>query len=83
MNGAVLSDTARNPSNSNDRVSDDALRWHFRCAVLTYMKGVGEKAWENDLGGGNEIGAIMEGPDAAERRELELFTRLGAGEPVS
>jgi hypothetical protein len=26
------------------------------------------------------MGDIMEGPDAAERMEVELFTRLGAGE---
>lgn len=36
--------------------------------------------WEEDFGdGGDMIGEIMEGPDAAERMELELATRLGAG----
>ena len=29
---------------------------------------------------GDAIGEILEGPDAAERMEVEMFTRLGAGE---
>lgn len=32
--------------------------------------------WEEDLGG-DDIGQILEQPDAAERMEVELFTRLG------
>lgn len=37
--------------------------------------------WEQDFSeGGDVIGEIMEGPDAGERMELELFTRLGAGD---
>lgn len=32
--------------------------------------------WENDLGSDN-MGQILEQPDAAERMEVELFTRLG------
>lgn len=39
------------------------------------MKGVGERPWEYDLGDRDEIGVIMQGPDAGERIELELFTR--------
>lgn len=84
LDGAVLSRTARNPSNSNDRVSDDVLRWHLKCAVLANMKGIErEEVWEFDLDSSDEIGAIMEGLDAAERMELELFTRLGVGQLVS
>lgn len=32
--------------------------------------------WEEDLGSDN-MGQILEQPDAAERMEVELFTRLG------
>lgn len=39
--------------------------------------------WEHDLGEGEDIiGTIMEGPNAGERMELELATRLGAGDDV-
>jgi hypothetical protein len=38
--------------------------------------------WEADFPEGDMIGGIMEGPreDAAERMEVELFTRLGPGD---
>ena len=39
----------------------------------------GQKEWEYDFGDGDDIGAIMTGPDPEERSELELFTRLGSG----
>lgn len=32
--------------------------------------------WEEDLGS-DDIGQFLEQPDAAERMEVELFTRLG------
>ncbi|KAL1962179.1 hypothetical protein VTN77DRAFT_525 [Rasamsonia byssochlamydoides] len=78
--GRTLSTTATNPTNNNDRVSDDTLRWHFRMSILKNMKGaaLGEENWEYDLGL-DAIGEIMEGPDAAERMEVELFNRLGSG----
>ena len=56
------------------------MRWHFEQAVLANMKGVGQKPWEFDFGEGDEIEGIMADEDAAERMELELFTRLGAGD---
>lgn len=36
--------------------------------------------WDLQLEGDDPMGDIMEGPDAAEIMEVELFTRLGAGE---
>lgn len=48
------------------------------------MRGAEEEQWpdwEHDLlEGENIIGTIMEGPNAGERMELELATRLGAGD---
>jgi hypothetical protein len=32
--------------------------------------------WEDDLGS-DDMGQILEQPDAADRMEVELFTRLG------
>lgn len=80
VHGRVLSTTAINPPNNNDRICDNVLRWHFEQAVLANMKGAGEKPWEFDLGERDEVGAIMAEEDAAERMEVELFTRLGAGD---
>ncbi|KFY13267.1 hypothetical protein V492_03376 [Pseudogymnoascus sp. VKM F-4246] len=80
INGRTLDPRCHNPQNP-DRVSDQLLRWHHRQAVLAHMKGAGQKAWETDFGDGSDMmGEILEGPDAAERMEVELFTRLGAGE---
>lgn len=45
------------------------------------MKGAGEKPWDMNFPDGTDImGEIMQEPDAAERMEVEMFTRLGAGE---
>ena len=53
------------------------LRWHFRQAVLTNMKGAGEPYFEHDFPPGSDImGDIQSGPKAAERMEFELFDRL-------
>lgn len=65
-------------------MSDNALRWHFEQAVLAHVKGAaGKPAWDFDLGGGDEIGEIMEGPYAGERMEAELYTRLGIRDGVN
>lgn len=84
VDGRRLRASALNPTNRNHRVSDRALRWHFEQAVLKNMRGAaGEQwpDWEHDFGEGEDvIGAIMEGPDAGQRMELELGMRLGAGE---
>lgn len=34
-----------------------------------------DEIWENDLGS-DDMGEILEQPDAGERMEVELFTRL-------
>jgi hypothetical protein len=61
------------------RPPDQLLRWHFRQAVLTNMKGVGEPRFEHDFPPGSDIvGDILRGPRSAERMEFELFGRLAA-----
>lgn len=58
---------------------DKLLRWHFRQAVLTNMKGAGEPCFETDFPPGSDmIGEIMSGPKAAARMEFELFGRFNA-----
>lgn len=48
------------------------------------MKGDGpQKNWDYDLGGGDEIEEIMQGPYAGERMEAELYNRLGIKEGVN
>ncbi|KAI9842802.1 MAG: hypothetical protein M1837_006905 [Sclerophora amabilis] len=64
--------------NDGKAVPDELLRWHFRQAVLANMRGAGEPVWEQDYPPGSDIvGGIMSEPNAGERMELELFTRLG------
>lgn len=50
------------------------------------MRGAAEEkwpSWENDFGEGEDVmGTIMEGPEAGQRMELEIASRLGAGEDV-
>ncbi|KAG0138525.1 hypothetical protein HOY82DRAFT_631065 [Tuber indicum] len=61
------------------RPVDDALRWHFRQAVLVNMKGAGEPCFETDFPPGSDMmGEIMSGPKAAKRMEFELFSRFNA-----
>ena len=65
--------------NHPQRPIDEILRWHFRQAVLTNMKGAGEPIFEHDFPPGSDmIGEILRGPRAAERMEFELFGRLAA-----
>ncbi|OAP63734.1 hypothetical protein AYL99_02961 [Fonsecaea erecta] len=62
-----------------DAPIDQLLRWHFRQAVLTNMRGAGEPIFEDDFPPGSDIvGQILRGPKAGERMEFELFNRLGA-----
>ncbi|KAJ5191755.1 uncharacterized protein N7498_010740 [Penicillium cinerascens] len=76
--GKRLRRSARCGTNPNDRVSADLLRWHLRMCVYRNMKANAEprSLWKEDLGS-DDIGQILEQPDAAERMEVELFTRLG------
>lgn len=84
MGGTRLKESARNgtavpASASPNNVSPDLLRWHLKMCVYRNMKANTEpqEEWEEDLGEDN-MGAILDQPDAAERMEVELFTRLGA-----
>ncbi|OBT77316.1 hypothetical protein VF21_03464 [Pseudogymnoascus sp. 05NY08] len=80
LDGRRLALCCRDPQ-SADRVPDELLRWHHREAILARMKGGGEKPWDMHYPQGADImQEIREGPDAAERMEAELFTRLGPGE---
>jgi hypothetical protein len=59
------------------RPIDELLRWHFRQAVLSNMKGAGEPIFEHDFPPGSDMmGQILRGPRAAGRMEFELFSRL-------
>jgi hypothetical protein len=59
------------------RPAPELLRWHFRQAVLTNMKGVGEPTFEHDFPPGSDMMEdIRNGPKAAERMEFELHSRL-------
>ena len=59
------------------RPPDQLLRWHFRQAILTNMKGAGEPTFEHDFPLGSDIMEdIRNGPKAAERMEYEIFSRL-------
>ena len=65
--------------NRAQRPPDGLLRWHFRQAVLTNMRGAGEPVFEHDFPPGSDMmGHILRGPMAAERMEFELFGRLAA-----
>jgi len=74
-----ISGTCLDPFHTEDRPSPELLRWHFRQAILTNMKGAGEPDFETDFPPGSDIMAdIRSGPRAAERMEFELFGRLAA-----
>jgi hypothetical protein len=61
------------------RPIDEFLRWHFRQAVLTNMKGAGGPIFEHDFPPGSDMmGQILRSPRAADRMEFELFGRLAA-----
>jgi hypothetical protein len=65
--------------NHVQRPIDELLRWHFRQAVLTNMRGAGEPVFEHDFPPGSDMmGYILSAPMAAERMEFELFGRLAA-----
>ncbi|EFR03627.1 hypothetical protein MGYG_06621 [Nannizzia gypsea CBS 118893] len=72
--GSTLHEVCRQ---SEAKVSDALLRWHFEQAVLGNVRGAAEPAFEFDFPPGTDImGEIREGPLAAERMETELFGRL-------
>ncbi|OQE47450.1 hypothetical protein PENCOP_c001G05036 [Penicillium coprophilum] len=65
--------------NGTDGVCPELLRWHLRMCLYKSLKANVEpqKIWEEDLGE-NPMGSTLEQSDAAERMEVELFTRLGS-----
>ncbi|KAJ6021094.1 hypothetical protein N7540_006598 [Penicillium herquei] len=76
VDGRILDPVCRN-RNSPNYVRDEFLRWHYRQAILSNVRGEGEITLEHDFPPGSDImGEIAEGPFAAERMELELFSRL-------
>ncbi|KAJ5163716.1 uncharacterized protein N7500_005546 [Penicillium coprophilum] len=76
MGGTRLRSSARN---GIDGVCPELLRWHLRMCLYKSLKvnADPQTIWEEDLGE-NPMGSILEQPDAAERMEVELFTRLGS-----
>lgn len=70
--------------NDPDRPADELLRWHFRQAVLTNMRGAGEPIFETDFPPGSDaLGEIRRGPKAAERMEFELFSRFAVSSIIT
>jgi hypothetical protein len=66
------------------RPPDSLLRWHFRQAVLSNMRGAGEPCLEFDFPPGSDImGEIASGPRAEDRMEFELFSRLAEQPSIS
>ena len=77
--GKYLGDQFRNDP---ERPPDALLKWHFRQAILTNMKGAGEPRFEHDFPPGSDmLGEIREGPKPAERMGFELFSRVGIVTP--
>ncbi|CAI7615232.1 unnamed protein product [Penicillium viridicatum] len=75
LGGTRLRDSARS---GTQRVSPDLLRWHLRMCLYYNLNANAERRpiWEEDLEE-DPMGSILMQPDAAERMEVELFTRLG------
>ncbi|KAK9386078.1 hypothetical protein V1515DRAFT_616797 [Lipomyces mesembrius] len=63
LDGRELDPICRDP-NDERSVRDEFLRWHFRQAILTNMRGAGEPVFEFDF------------PPVDQRMEAELFSRL-------
>ncbi|KAK9371609.1 uncharacterized protein V1513DRAFT_455154, partial [Lipomyces chichibuensis] len=76
VGGRQLDRVCRDP-NSDQSARDELLRWHFRQAVLANMRGAGEPIFETDFPPGSDmVGEILSGPQATERMEAELNSRL-------
>jgi hypothetical protein len=58
-----------------ERPVDQLLRWHFRQAVLTNMKGVGQPIFEHDFPPGSDVvGEILAVPNPAGRMQNAMRT---------
>ncbi|KAL4795328.1 hypothetical protein BDV19DRAFT_389205 [Aspergillus venezuelensis] len=77
INGRVLARSTKSGF-PDHQVSDDCLRWHYRQAILTHMRGEGEKPWEENEDLNGNMNAIRSLPEAGEILEAELGNRLGA-----
>ncbi|KAE8442238.1 hypothetical protein EG329_003709 [Mollisiaceae sp. DMI_Dod_QoI] len=76
-NGIAGKHFDQRPLDDPQRPADELLRWHFRQAVLTNIKGAGEPVFEHDFPPGSDIVSdILKGPKAVKRMEFELFSRL-------
>ncbi|KLJ13334.1 hypothetical protein EMPG_11708 [Blastomyces silverae] len=79
IDGRILDPVCRDP-NTNNHISDELLRWHFRQAVLANMRGVGEPIFESDFPPGSDMMATLRDElYGKERFELELEARLRSG----
>lgn len=76
VDGRILDPICRDPANPHS-ISDQLLRWHFRQAVLSNMRGSGEPIFEHDFPEGTDIlTEILSGPCGQERFEMEMCARL-------
>ena len=76
LDGRILDPACRNPTDPH-RVSDQALRWHYRQSVLANVRRGGEPIFEHDFPPGTDmVGEIRAGPYGRERFELEMGARL-------
>ncbi|WEW62008.1 hypothetical protein PRK78_007508 [Emydomyces testavorans] len=77
IDGRILDPVCRDPTNTNGRVSDELLRWHFRQSVLANMRGAGEPIFESDFPSGSDMMATLRDElYGRERFEMELESRL-------
>jgi hypothetical protein len=76
LGGKCLKNSARHGTNPRNRVCAHLLRWHLRMCVYRNLKANADiqAVWEDDLGS-DDMGQILEQPDAGHRMEVELFTR--------
>jgi len=76
LDGRILDPACRSPADPH-RVSDEALRWHFRQSVLANVRRGGEPVFEHDFPPGYDmVREILAGPYGQERFELEIASRL-------
>jgi len=76
LDGRILDPACRNPADPH-RVSEGALRWHFRQSVLANDRREGEPIFEHDFPPGHDMaGEILAGPYGQELFGLEIASGL-------